>query len=291
VKVAKEVSKLFPPPISLAYEEKIYWRFMILTKKRYMSLACERDGKVEDKISKKGVLLQRRDNCSFIRKVYGEVVMMIFNKKSRDHVLSYVLEEINKLCSGFYPVSDFVVTKSIGDTGNLEPSESVDKDGKTCYKIGDYKVKLLPTDKKEREKQFKLKNCEKESEYYLKCLPAQAQLAEKMRVRGQLVSAGSRLEYVITNQGGHNAKQYEKVEDVFYYSKHSGSLKLDYMYYLKQLSSPLDQIIDIIYTKDENGKEYKKEFTLEQYQYRCQVREKVLKQLKNLFVPKLNFRE
>jgi DNA polymerase elongation subunit (family B) len=290
IKVATEVSKLFPKPMSLAYEEKIYWRFFILTKKRYMSLACERDGKLDSKISKKGVLLQRRDNCAFIRKVYGEVVMMIFDKANREDVLYYIITELNKLCGACYPTSDFIVTKSVGDIGNLEPYEGKDKNDKPCHKIGDYKVKLLPTDEKKREYQFKLKKCTTEQEYYLKCLPAQAQLAEKMRERGQLVAAGSRLEYVITMKGGHTAKQYEKVEDSEYFSKHANSLEIDYMYYLKQLANPLDQILDIIYTIDD-GSGYKIEpgFMLRQYKYRLQVRGKMITELKSLFTPKLKF--
>ena len=252
-----------------------------------MSLGCERDGKLDTKISKKGVLLQRRDNCAFVRKVYEDVVMMIFNKANRNDVLYYVITELNKLCGAFYPMTDFVVTKSVGDIGDLEPHEGKDKNDKPCYKVGDYKVKLLPTDEKGREHQFNLKKCTTEQEYYLKCLPAQAQLAEKMRERGQLVAAGSRLEYVITTKGGHTAKQYEKVEDSDYFSKHANSLDIDYMYYLKQLANPLDQILDIIYT----GSEYKIEpgFMLRQYKYRLQVRGKVIAELKSLFAPRLKF--
>lgn len=295
-KVAIEVSKLYPKPISLAFEEKIYERFMILTKKRYMSLECERDGSLKkDKngkvaLSKKGVLLQRRDNCAFIRKVYGDVVMMIFNKASRDDVLYYIITELNKLCGASYPMADFVVTKSVGDVGDLEPHEGKDKNDKPCHKVGDYKIKLLPNDEKKREYQFKLKNCTTEREYYLRCLPAQVQLAEKMRERGALVAAGSRLEYVITTKGGHTAKQYEKVEDAEYFSKHGSVLEIDYLYYLKQLSNPLDQILDIIYTQDD-GSDYKLEtgFMLKQYKYRLQVRGKMIAELKSIFAPKLKF--
>lgn len=283
IKVAKEVSSLFPKPMSLAFEEKVYWRFFILTKKRYMSQGCNRDGVLDKEIGKKGVLLQRRDTCSFIRKIYGDVVLMIFNKKDRKDIVNYILDELNKLCSGFYPANDFVVTKSIGEVGNLEPHEGKDKNDKPCYKIGDYKVKLLPTDEHKREEQFKLKNCSSERDYYLRCLPAHVQLSEKMRERGQLVSAGSRLEYVITTTGGHTAKQYIKVDDKSYFSSHSGSLSIDYLYYFKQLSNPLDQILDIIFSEHEKG------FILKQYKYRLQARENVLSELKGIFTPRLIF--
>lgn len=297
VKVANEVSKLYPKPMSLAFEEKIYWRFFILTKKRYMSLACERDGKVSNDISKKGVLLQRRDNCNFVRKVYADVVMMIFNKIDRDEILYYIITEINKLCSRSYSTNDFVVTKSVGDIGDLIPKEGVNAKGKPCFKIGDYTVKKLPEDEKEKERQYKLKKCEYNvcnckncdddicttcREYYLKCLPAQVQLAEKMRNRGQLVSAGTRLEYLITTNGGYNAKQYEKVESLEYFNRHSRVLGIDYYYYLEQLTNPIDQILDIIFENNKQG------FTLEQYKIRLQYL-KVVKEIDSLTKGKIVF--
>ena len=300
--VAKEVSKLFPKPMSLAFEEKIYWKYMILTKKRYMSLACERDGKVDNKISKKGVLLQRRDTCDFVRKIYGDVVMMIFNRQERDDILYYIIQELNKLCSCTYPIKDFIVTKSVGNMGYYEDVDNEDCEpeltegkndkGKVCWKIGDYTVKPLPTDEKKRNAQFKLKNCNTIAEYYLHCFPAQAQLAYKMRSRGQLVSAGSRIEYVITMTGGHLAKQYVKVESSDYFIKHRTALDLDYLYYLKQLTNPLDQVLDVMYDKDDAHQyRFSPQFMLKQYKYRYQVREKVMNELRSLFTPKIKIIE
>jgi len=294
VKVSKEVTKLFPPPMALAFEKKNYWRYLILTKKRYMSLECDREGnfkkdkKGNQEISKKGVLLQRRDNCMFIRHVYGEVIMMIFNKMKKEDIILFLCDEINKLCSGSYPISDFTVTKSIGSIGKEKDDEEymipceVEEEKKIIYKIGDYKVKLLPTDEKSRLLQLKKKDCDTDPEYYLHCLPAQAQLAEKMKNRGKSVPAGSRIEYVITTNGGHNAKQYEKVEDYEYFKKHRTSLRIDYLYYLKQLTNPMDQVLNIIFGKDED---YQKDFVLHQYQYRLRVRGKVLEKIESLTKP------
>ena len=72
---------VFPKPMKLAFEEVIYWRFFILTKKRYMSLACGRDGVVGTNIEKKGVLLARRDNSKWVRDLYANVVHMISKEK------------------------------------------------------------------------------------------------------------------------------------------------------------------------------------------------------------------
>ena len=97
MQVEEELLSIFPPPMKLAFEEVVYWRFFILTKKRYMALSCGRDGILEDKIMKKGVLLARRDNSKFIRNIYEMVIMKIFNKAGKDEVLNSIFDEFNKL--------------------------------------------------------------------------------------------------------------------------------------------------------------------------------------------------
>ena len=303
--VAKEVTKLFPKAIKLEFEEVIYWRFFILTKKRYMSLACYRDGVVSDDIKKKGVLLARRDNCKFIRDIYAAVILKIFHKEDRDDVIYFILTELNKLCSGFYNHKEFSMTQRINSTGKLfeitprefdskEKQLFLDEKGKKKMKLGHYKVEPLPLDEKAYEKKMTLKNAATEQEYYLRCLPAQVQLGEKMKRRGQLVSAGQRLEYVVTTEGGHTAKKYMKIEASDYFHKHSNVLKVDYLYYLKQLTNHLDQVLDVVYATDneENRKykyKFKPKFVNEQYKYRVRIRGKILEQIRNIGKPKIVF--
>lgn len=61
--IVAEVKILFPPPISLEFEEKVYEKFLILTKKRYAAIAINEEGKIDSKLVKRGIILQRRDNC------------------------------------------------------------------------------------------------------------------------------------------------------------------------------------------------------------------------------------
>jgi len=288
IKVAEEISKMFPPPMNLEFEKKIYWRFFILTKKRYMYKECERDGIVKEEIGKKGVLLARRDNSSFIREIYSNMMMMIFNKVKRDDILYYIIEEVNKLCCFFYSFKNFVVTKSVNSIGDGSVTPFTNEKGKRKGKMGDYIVPLLNADIKEREKQFKKKECTTAKEFYLKCLPAQIQLAEKMRDRGQRVDVGTRLEYVVTTQGGIKAKQYDKVEDAGYFAQHSSILRIEYYYYLGLLSNSVDDVLNVIYDKKDESEKYqfKKDFMLNQYNYRAKIRDKMLKELENIFRPK-----
>ena len=64
-----------------------------------MYKSCGRDGVVDNKIGKKGVLLARRDNSVFIRNLYEKIIIKIFDNEDRDDILYFILQEFNKLCS------------------------------------------------------------------------------------------------------------------------------------------------------------------------------------------------
>ena len=178
-----------------------------------------------------------------------------------------------------------MVTKAVGDTNNLVAIPFRNEKGEMKAKCGDYTVKLLPTNPEERKEEMDKKEVSTVKDYYLSCLPAQVQLAERMRRRGQRVDPGTRLEYVITDEGGHLAKQCEKVESMDYFAAHSDILKIDYMYYLKQLTNPVDQVLDAAY-----GGEVK-DFVLKQYNYRLKIRTKMINELKTMFNPKITLIE
>ena len=285
IDVADKITKLFPPPIQLEFEEEIYAFFLILSKKRYMYRKCLRDGVVDDKIGKKGVLLARRDNSKFVRDVYEGVVSMIASHKDCSDILYFVLDQINQMCSGSKPYTDFIITKSVGDHGGLLAKPIKDKPGKAM--VGDYTVPLLSRDKEERDDQMKKKKADSPQDFYLLCLPAQVQLAERMRRRGKRVDPGTRLEYVVTNPDQHTAKQYEKIESADYMARHRNIIRLDYMYYLKALVNPLDQVLDVSF-KDE--KTFRPGFTMRQYKYRWKVRAKLIHEIQALSAPRLVFK-
>jgi DNA polymerase elongation subunit (family B) len=279
-KVSEEVSKNFPKPMKLEFEGVIYWRFLILTMKRYMSLKCDKEGNIGKKIEKKGVLLSRRDNSNFVRTVYSDIIMKVFDRKEKEDVLYDCIQHINNLCAYNFSTKDFIITKSVGSVGDLKPQPIPNSKNKVM--IGNYKVPLLPTNEKERQKQFKLKDTTSESEYYIRCLPAQVQLAEKIKRRGGRVDVGTRLEYVILRHNNEKAKQYEKIESADYYKEHTSSLVLDHMYYLKALANPLDQVFSCVFNIQD--------FTLNQYKQGI-LKRKMIEELKNIFRPRLIFLE
>jgi DNA polymerase elongation subunit (family B) len=285
IHVAAELTKMFPAPIVLEFEEEIYDFFFILTKKRYMYRKCLRDGVVDDRIGKKGVLLARRDNSKFIRDVYEGCISRIADNESKATVLEYVLNEINLMCSKCKPITDFVVTKAVGDNGGMIVQEFVNEKGERKAKLGDYTVPLLSSASRypdAHQAELNKKGASNAEEFYMSCLPAQVQLAERMRKRGSRVDSGTRLEYVIADPNHHTSKQYEKVESADYIMKHKDVLGIDYMYYIKALANPLDQVLTVAF-KDV------KDFVLEQYNYRYKVRGKMLKDLSGVFSPDVSF--
>ena len=292
--VESEISSLFPKPMKFAYEEQIYWRYLILTKKRYMALKCDLDGNVDNKIAKRGVLLSRRDNSKYIRDTYANTILKSFYREDLDVVLTKLFEDVKKLCVNALPVKDLVVTKGIGAIADYK-IRPLHVDDKKCKKrlqeLGLYHeeanmdvLRHIITAfgrKEDIEDESYLHNLEYLifKEYVKLSLPAQIQLAERMRARGSHVSAGERLGYVITQNGD---KLGEKMEDTDYFKEHAESLKIDYLYYMKLMINPFDEVLETVYGEKDLFKKFYK--TREQFK-------KVMDQLQKLFMPRLRFVE
>ena len=222
--------RVFPHPIRLEFENTIYERFLILSKKRYMYQEIDRDGNLNKKVGKKGVILARRDNSQVVRSVYEKVTAMIFDRKTHDDLYTHVDDYVGDIYDNKLDYKDYVITKSVGDSDGSVDNET--------GRVGDYKVKELPRDPKER---AKVLNGQSEKEYYISCMPAQVQLAERMKRRGVPVDAGSRIEYVVTRKPG-AVTLGQKIEDYDYFKRHTSVLELDPKYYVEAMINPLDQI-------------------------------------------------
>jgi hypothetical protein len=63
------------------------------------------------------------------------------------------------------------------------------------------------------------------------------------------------------------------------------------MYYIKLLVNPIDQMLNVAFNKNNSEDEYifKKDFILQQYDFRNKNRQQVIDQLKNMFKPILHF--
>jgi DNA polymerase elongation subunit (family B) len=257
MRVAADVTKLYPSPMKLEFEEEIYHRFLILSKKRYMYRKISREGDVCAEIGNKGVLLSRRDNSDVVREMYREVVRLIFDYADVNRVLDYINDCVLDLFHGVVRVEKCIITKAIGSVGSLpliSDSEAVKaqwlnmlenfrKEGNASKVIiGNYTIPVLSCDVKERSRQLTLKCAKTQIEYYINSLPAHVTLAMKMRSRGVRVDDGCRLEHVVC--GDHKAKLFQKLEDVSYQFVHSRYVRIDWLHYLKSMVVPIDQILN-----------------------------------------------
>jgi DNA polymerase elongation subunit (family B) len=284
-KISDDISAMFPPPMRLEFEGFIYWRLLTLTKKRYISLKCDKEGTVCPKLEKKGVILQRRDNSKFVRDVYQKMVMNIFNRVDKDEILNQIVDDVNLMYAYGINAKDYVITKSVGDCGH--GSKSVEpvpgKPGKV--RLGGYIVPKLVDEGKKRIDQLLLKNADTEEEYYERCLPAQVQLAMKIRRRGGIVDTGSRIEFVILESANPLSKKdklYEVIESYEYFKENASVLKIDRMYYMKALVNCLDQVLQCtLHVED---------FVLNQMKLRI-LKKKVLAQILKIFEPQLEFED
>lgn len=242
LEVAALVSKPLPPPMKLEWEVTAK-KMLILTKKRYI---CEL---TNNKTKIRGIMVARRDNAPACRDVFNKLLERVLARQTQEQITNFLVDSLNLLCAYGYSTKEYVITKSIKD-------------------VEDYKVKLPDEDPVKRKKQFLNKgldmNYNTDRDYLIRSLPAQVQLAERMRKRGMLVEAGSRLEYVITTVGGLKAKVWQKIEDIGYYRDHSDVIRLDMVYYAKSLVNPVDQVLEVVFEL--------KKFMRTQLDYRTQKR-------------------
>jgi hypothetical protein len=278
-KVAADVTKLYPPPMKLEFEEEIYHKFFILSKKRYMYKKMLRDGVVSEKLGHKGVLLSRRDNSNVVRDLYNTLVSNICDDASFSQISGWLVEQVLEMFRRRVSTDKFVITKQIGGVGSLplltdnkgvgeswvrklesgygnESPEMLEKlkEGKVI--IGDYSIPILSKDPVERARQMNLKSARDSVEYYTNSLPAHVSLSMKMRARGIRVDDGTRLEHLVTMAGGHTDKLFSKVEDIAYFKRHSQFLKIDFLYYLKHMTKPVDQVLNAAFRENPVAKNF-----------------------------------
>lgn len=219
--LVKEIKVLFPAPMSLEFEDKVYRKFLILTKKRYVALPVDIEGK-GNKLFKRGIVLQRRDNCKLLREVYQDLVMRVFQyheelvtmksqqlrEKIRQpaavDILNLISFSLDTLFQWKFGYRDFVITKQMTKVAS------------------DYK------------------NPDR--------LPSHVLLGLKMQKRGIPISAGFRIEYVITKTKEYKKTdtQKDKLVDTDYFAEFRDIMRISYLDYLKQFINPIDEMLEIV---------------------------------------------
>jgi DNA polymerase elongation subunit (family B) len=255
--VSKIVSSHFEDPIFLEFENTVYSKFLIFTKKRYVYQSMAADLTIEPQLGQTGVLLARRDTFKFLKTVYKSVIDAIFEGRSQTDVLQIIVDAITKLLTRQVPDSEFYMTKSFNHCDKLTKAA----DG--SLRLGHYKVK------------------EKNDDDYISQLPAVCQLVHRLHERGNYNIQGNRIDYIIFHHHDKKVNQSEKIEHVDYFENHRENFRLDYFFYFERMIEPLDQLIFTIYRIPNWMKNF--------YLFHYREKEKNLQKIKKLGAPVLKF--
>nr|UWK01940.1 DNA polymerase [Megalocytivirus sp.] len=227
---SKRVSAFFGNPIRLEFEQTIYVKFIIFSKKRYIYRQKDISGK--ESIGSKGVLLSRRDNAMCARDIYRQLMDCVLTSDDRLKARQLVSDcIINIMRNGVLSDNMFVITRSIGDIGQDDDT-------------GTYKVRNVEKAKLAAGAD----NVVALRQELVKQLPAQAQLAERLRLQGRAVDKGSRVEYVVL-QSPHGIVEdslSHRIIDLETWKDNKDIYPLDRLYYVKSMINACDQIFAVI---------------------------------------------
>ena len=108
---AEYVSATFVKPIKLEFE-KVYWPYLLISKKRYAGLLWT-NPKKHDKMDTKGIETVRRDNCLLVRQVIETVLQKILISRDVPGAVEYVKSCISDLLMNRMDLSLLVITKGL----------------------------------------------------------------------------------------------------------------------------------------------------------------------------------
>ncbi len=112
--------------------------------------------------------------------------------------------------------------------------------------------------------------------------PAHIHVAEQMRKRGLNVDVGQRIEYVVTTKSPLKSRVMDKAEDTGYQRQFSDVIRIEYLHYVHQTVSQLDELLLVAYKIEDFVK----------MQYKLRVNKKKMgDELMCYFKPKLTFEE
>ena len=105
------VTKHLKKPQDLEYE-KVFYPFVIFSKKRYVGNKYEIDP-TKFKQTSMGIVLKRRDNANILKDIYGGIIDTILNKGNIEDAKKFYKDEVRKLILGQVDIKKLIITKSI----------------------------------------------------------------------------------------------------------------------------------------------------------------------------------
>ena len=113
-RVAAEMTRRLPGVMELEFE-KIFKRFLPLTKKRYMGLLLyrDKDGTWKDDIVMKGIETVRRDWCELTGETMKSIIEILLKKNDTKEAVDYFKKVVESLLKGRIDIEKLVITKTI----------------------------------------------------------------------------------------------------------------------------------------------------------------------------------
>lgn len=109
--VAARITEHFPGCVELEFE-KVYYPYMLFSKKRYAGLMFT-DPSKPDYIDVKGIQIVRRDNAPIVKTVSQSILDAIMYDKSTDKAIDKARECVLRVLRGKEPIDSFVVSKTL----------------------------------------------------------------------------------------------------------------------------------------------------------------------------------
>ncbi|KAG9457177.1 hypothetical protein H6P81_001685 [Aristolochia fimbriata] len=141
---AEYISGTFTRPIKLEFE-KVYYPYLLISKKRYAGLLWTNPVKF-DKMDTKGIETVRRDNCLLVKNLVTECLQKILIDQDIPGAVQYAKNTISDLLMNRMDLSLLVITKGLTKTGDdyavkaahVELAERMRKrDAATAPNVGD----------------------------------------------------------------------------------------------------------------------------------------------------------
>lgn len=111
IAISNEIKKIIKPPHDLEWE-KLFWPFILFSKKRYCANKYEHDDN-KYKFNSMGIVLKRRDNAHIVKTIYGGVIDIIMNRQDIPASIEFLNTKLQELVDGKFPMEELIITKSL----------------------------------------------------------------------------------------------------------------------------------------------------------------------------------
>jgi len=190
-------------------------------------------------ITKKGVVLARRDNCAFLRKAYKMLSTGILDEEEEREIMSMLYDQIDALFTRQVKDDDLIIYMGVKDIKEYAVKRTTDEPSSDTNPFMDHLGNPIKNVAGPLDPRLVYRN-----------LP-QCLLGLKMIRRGDDVPPNTRLEIIyLDNPDAQH--QGEKAEDFTYYreNKDIENLRPDPWHYLeKQLTKPVTELISVKYPR------------------------------------------